>query len=529
MEMHKIPFAAAHIGSPVFHAYLSGQPVSPAGNADLQGVLNQIEQREKHPVNREKLADAFLEQYQRLGIHEESRISLIESLRHPDTYTVITGHQPCLLTGPAYFIYKIVSVIQLTRQLKQARPDLNFVPVYWMNAEDHDFDEISVFHLFGRTIRWEKPVDTDASVGSMPARGIVELLEPLKAEFSNMPEMVMHLEKAISIYARASDYGTAHLQWVDYLFREVPVLVYDQQQPDLKRLVWEKLEADFYTPESYTAVQKRTAEWAEKGWNGQVIPREVNFFYHAASGRRRLVWENDTMHVLGTDLQWTREAWTQEWQQHPERISTNVITRPLYQQLIFPNLAYVGGPAEVHYWLQLTGVFEVYNAHFPSILMRDSFLAVRDNQMRKWSGLGFEPEDLFRPEAELEKEYALRQPGADTDLQTESEAVEQLFEALKKRAGNLDKTLVASVEGEKQKSLQALKNIEGKFVRAVKNQHQQQLQIIRDMKAKTVFPEGVFQERHDHIFQLHAGFSMFLQELLTVSNCLDARLKVLKI
>ena len=96
---------------------------------------------------------ALKEQYQNLSISEKTH-SHIEALQQEHTFTITTGHQLSLFTGPLYFIYKIVSTIVSCQQLKQLYPNYTFVPIYWMATEDHDFEEINHFTFQGQKLSW---------------------------------------------------------------------------------------------------------------------------------------------------------------------------------------------------------------------------------------------------------------------------------------------------------------------------------------------------------------------------------------
>ena len=83
---------------------------------------------------REVLTNQLEQQYQHI---ETSELTLqnIESIRSENTFTITTGHQLNLFTGPLYFLHKIISTINLTKALKTEYPDYNFVPVYWMASK----------------------------------------------------------------------------------------------------------------------------------------------------------------------------------------------------------------------------------------------------------------------------------------------------------------------------------------------------------------------------------------------------------
>ena len=143
----------------------------------LDNFDKQITEKKKHPIDRVVLVDVLKKQNIRLSLSKKSKFN-IKSLKKDSTFTVTTGHQICLFTGPLYFIYKIISTINLAEQLEEKYPNNNFVPIFWMATEDHDFQEINHIHLFGKKIAWDS--NQSGAVGRMHLEGFKNLLMKLK-------------------------------------------------------------------------------------------------------------------------------------------------------------------------------------------------------------------------------------------------------------------------------------------------------------------------------------------------------------
>ena len=105
--------------------------------------------------NRKLLVAALQKQYQNSTISEATENNIL-ALEQANTFTITTGHQLNLFSGPLYFLYKIISTINLASELKTKCPKSNFVPIYWMATEDHDFEEINYFNFKGKKFRWNK-------------------------------------------------------------------------------------------------------------------------------------------------------------------------------------------------------------------------------------------------------------------------------------------------------------------------------------------------------------------------------------
>ncbi len=113
---------------------------------------------------RKSLSERLKSQYKSLVISEATQKN-IQSLANSNTFTITTGHQLNFFTGPLYFLYKIFSVINLSEELNEKHNDYEFVPIYWMASEDHDFDEINYFNLFGKKVSWNR--ESGGAVGEL--------------------------------------------------------------------------------------------------------------------------------------------------------------------------------------------------------------------------------------------------------------------------------------------------------------------------------------------------------------------------
>src|SRR5690554_1114888 len=158
MPSECIKYSETNYFSPLILDYLSNKPELDAFYHRFPSIANfgpQLEQKQQSfsLKAREALVESLVNQYKSVNTTEGTREN-IELLRQENTFTITTGHQLNLFTGPLYFLYKIVSVINLCRELQKAYPESNFVPIYWMATEDHDFEEINFFNLHGKKIQW---------------------------------------------------------------------------------------------------------------------------------------------------------------------------------------------------------------------------------------------------------------------------------------------------------------------------------------------------------------------------------------
>ncbi|MBI3502775.1 MAG: bacillithiol biosynthesis cysteine-adding enzyme BshC [Bacteroidetes bacterium] len=309
--------------------------------------------------NRKLLVDVITEQYAKTS-NCQLPTANCQLLLDEKTFTVCTGHQLCLFTGPLYFIYKIISTINLAEALKKKYSAYNFVPVYWMASEDHDFVEVNHINLFGKKIEWNKK--PGGPVGKFSTAGISEVISELKSlldDSKNVAELIALFENA---YLNHSDYASATRYLVNELFGKYGLVILDADDKRLKNEFREIIRDDMFNHTNFNLVNETIAQLKNNGYDAQVIPKEINFFLLSKKFRGWI----DTAKVQSEP-----EEWKKKLVEETERFSPSVITRPLYQQKIFPNLAYVGGPAEISYWLEYIVMFDHHKIFFPVLIPRN--------------------------------------------------------------------------------------------------------------------------------------------------------------
>lgn len=421
-------------------------------------------------------------------------IKNIELLGNEKSFTITTGHQLCLFTGPLYFIYKILSVINLCEFLSEQNDGNSYVPVYWMASEDHDLEEIQSVNLFGKTVKWETA--QTGAVGEMQTTGIETVVQELRAivgENSTGQEVLELFSKA---YTTCENLANATRYLVNALFGRYGVVVIDGNDPVLKAQFVPELEQDVFKQSGYTSVSKTIEELEVKGYPVQVNPRQINVFYMQSGIRARIEQRGDTYSVINTGIEFTQPELKEMLQRYPERFSPNVVLRPLYQQKILPNIAYIGGPGELTYWLEFKRLFETFNGIMPVLLPRH-FITIADaSTYRKIEKLGLQVKDFFKDEKHIIDAFMLKQEGV-FDLEKEAEALHEVFNTIALRVENIDKSLTGTVAAERQKALNALGLISGKVNKSLKQRSEQEIKQIQNIKNR-LFPAGTPQERFDN-------------------------------
>ncbi|WP_375584430.1 bacillithiol biosynthesis cysteine-adding enzyme BshC [Cyclobacterium xiamenense] len=473
-----------------------------------------LENKSFSETGRRLLVEALEEQYAGFGDSAVSRN--IKKLAEPRTFTVTTGHQLNLMTGPSFFIYKIVSTILLAEKLQHAYPEYQIVPVYWMASEDHDFEEINHFYFDGRRYAWE--TDQTGAVGEFL---LDDSLKALVKEWDFLPKFFKEA------YTSSTRLKEAVRKYVHHLFADKGLVILDANHPSLKRAFLPQIKADIFSQQANVLVNESNQLLEEAGYKTQVFPREINFFYMEPGRRDRLVSFQDRFFTQDGKNEWSPAEMEALLEAHPERFSPNVVMRPLYQERILPNLAYIGGPAELAYWFQLKKVFDHYAVDFPFLLPRSFAMIIPRKIGRKIKKLGLQPEQLFQPIDRLRIEYTLKNASDDLSLSGEMEKLEQLFGSLENRASRMDFSLSQAVKAAFSRSEKILDQIAVKFRKAEERKQTDAIRQLNEVK-DFLFPNGTLQERRVNFLEYYLANPKFIDELLVQFDPLDFNFVILR-
>lgn len=467
---------------------------------------------------REILVNALKKQYEHLQPDSDT-ITSLERLAHPNAVTIVTGHQLNIFTGPLFFWYKILDVINMTEKLQKADTTHHYIPVFWMASEDHDVEEINHFYLGEQKFRWDSP--KGGPVGRMSTETFQECYARLEAYWKNKPNGVEVLKLFKNSYLEEDTLANATRKLVHLLFGAYGLLIVDGDDSLLKSLFVPTLKKELNEQTTYQEVSKTDKLLAQRlnGYSPQVNPREINIFYLLDNKRVRIIQKTDDYTTSDGAKIWSKEVLEKEMDQHPERFSPNALMRPLYQECILPNVSYVGGGGELAYWLQLKSTFKAFGIPYPLLAHRSTVLMITEKQLKKCSNLSVSLEDLFLPKASFINKRVRQISDIDIDFTPQQEVLIQQFESLRKLAEQTDASFLGAVEAQEKKQLKGLAHLEKRLLKAQRLKLQDQVIRMTDLR-HVLFPHGKLQERVAH-------FSGFLDNMTipkftkSLKNCLE--------
>lgn len=477
---------------------------------------------------RENLVKTLQNQYAELDQGAEVSAN-IKILLSENTFTVTTGHQLNLFTGPLYFLYKIVSTINLASALKKRHPESHFVPVYWMATEDHDFEEINFFNLNGKKFKWNSLQEEagDNAVGELKTEGLEEVFNLFSAEIGGGKNAEVLKQLFKSAYLEHDNLTDATRYLGHELFKEYGLVILDAHKSELKREFIPYIEKELFEKVSYTTTSG-TAENLEKlGYGVQVNPREINLFYLFNGLRERIIEKEGSFFVNDTSIKWSKDEMQKEIQDYPERFSPNVMLRPLYQEVILPNLCYIGGGGELAYWFELKDMFDDLKVPFPMLLLRNSALIETSKQNEKRRKLDISQAELFLKQHELINRKVRKISNIDIDFTPQKEHLVKQFQQMYELAEKTDATFLGAVKAQEVKQLKGLENLENRLLLAQKRKLKDEVSRIASLQNE-LFPNKSLQERQTNFSEMYVEYGKSLiPELIENLDPLELNFKIL--
>lgn len=444
---------------------------------DVHSLVNE---RLKVQTPRSVLADVLENQYEHLPTKPTVNHN-IALLRQENTFTITTGQQPVLFGGPMYVLYKAITTITIAQEFKSMMPEANFVPVFWMASEDHDWQEVNHTWIGFK----DKKIYDAKCFGAVGRHKITDRIQNLLTD----DPVIRSYWKAGITWADAFQ-ATLH-HWLG----DQGLVVLNPDVPALKNAFLTIAQQEFYDRPSERLVLETSQKLSDASYPIQLTPRPINLFYLTDQHRGRMTpGDNGNILVDKTDLIFSRKLMMEHVCDQPETVSPNAVLRPIYQETILPNLVYVGGWGEIAYWMELGSLFEHYNLPMPMIMPRASALLWTQPQWDEWKNYGLTPQDLNLTDDHFKKQALSKLWNNDPFLEDWSEELANLFDRLHDYVGTLTPQQQRNVSGQLTKNVHFTETLRKKMTKMILRQHPLTYQPILRIKSQ-VQPDGSVQER----------------------------------
>ncbi|MGS0748179.1 bacillithiol biosynthesis cysteine-adding enzyme BshC [Halpernia sp. GG3] len=433
----------------------------------------------------------------------------ISLLKNDNTFTITTGHQLNLFSGPVFFVYKILQTIKTAVYLKQNFPSSDFVPIFWMATEDHDFEEIN--HFKTEHHYYEFKAESGGVVGKIKLEDLA-FIKSFEDEFKDDiygTELILLLKKA---YQKGENLTSATRFFVNELFSKYGLLMLDGDDRLLKSEMESIFQSELLNQDLFNSSESAIIKLTDLYGKVQVNPREINLFYLSET-RNRIEFDGEVFLILDTDLKFAKDEILLELKNHPEKFSPNAVLRPAYQENVLPNIVYIGGNAEIMYWLELKDFFKKIKVDFPVLIPRNSMLWLPEKVFSKLDKLNLNIADYFRNFDFLIKEKLLKNNRILGKINETNEVLKIQFDTLKNEASKTDITFCNLVEAEETRQLKSFKRMEKRLLRAEKIKNSEQLNRMEQLFLD-IHPGKTWQER---VFNFSVFFSVLGQDFIEKS------------
>lgn len=458
----------------------------------------------KHKLKRNELHGLIKRQYVGIDACNMTRTN-IELLRDPKTLAVITGQQLGIYGGPLYTFYKIITAIKLARQLKENHNDFNFVPVFWLEGDDHDFDEIRYIKVFAQnnnlaSVNYDDGLPEETNRGSMGVKEFdnnIDLFTNQLHEILRPSDFKDELFAALkSAYFTGTTFKDAFFDLLFKFFDEYGLIIFDPGDKPVK----EKLKDVFlHELKNYRShadkLVLRSAELEDK-YHAQVKIRPINLFMIENKERLAIDPADEGYRFKGKRSTITEEVLLQKINDRPDKVSANVILRPICQDYIFPTAFYIGGPGEISYFAQINSLYDSFGIEKPIIYPRSSATILEKNIKDILTKYGITIKDIYSNPEELSKQIIQMLSHKDINdiFEKSNQKLSGIIDELKNEISEIDQTLPDLSEKTKERILQNIESLRSKTESAQKRKFETALRQI-EKAATMLYPEKNLQER----------------------------------
>jgi len=456
-----------------------------------QDLFSSAQQIQKITYPRNDIFDSVCRLAEKAGCLTDKRRILFEKIKDSATFLVVTGHQPLSALGPAFFISKINALLAATQWLKCQFPSLFLLPVFWLASEDHDVEEASVFPFFGEKIQVEFSDYKGQSVGSLHPRPLSEIIKTLTQNKNIQNENQSVLKEFIEAYQYCDNLTVATARILYRLWNEEDLMILDGSDP-----VFKKNAVSLFRREIENQFLKNTFEKFRKEFPEFKLfiePRNYNLFLFENSVRKRIIASDEKCNGNCYTVKDPSEL-VSKLESHPELFSPNVLMRTLYQQLVLPCVMYLGGPAEVNYWIQMIPAFVAAEIPFPLVRLRPQMIYAGVKHKKFLDEEQISLNEIFSssPDEMINKKVIRVQIPEIFDEFRQS--IEQNMISVKKNFDEVDKGMTDFLSAQEKRLLDIIHQMENKYKQSLRRKEEEQVRRWRKLYAEFL-PENRPNER----------------------------------
>ncbi len=459
---------------------------------------------DSHDHSRETLSHALKNQYSEFTPSAKTQKN-ISSLSDKKTLAVVTGQQLGILGGPLYTFYKIITAIKLAAFLSERYDEYYFVPIFWLEGDDHDFNEVRGINLINDTngitkIAYAEELIDEDNKGSV---GILKFNESLETFYTELEKTLRSteftaplLEKIKSFYKTGATFKAAFKELIFWLFDQYGLVIFDPQDSKIKELLKPIFKKEIIDFRIHTEKLVSTSAKLEEVYHAQVKVRPINLFYSNEEGRYLIEPVENEFRLKRKRKKFTLEELLSLIESEPASFSPNVLLRPICQDYILPTSFYVGGPSEISYFAQVMPLYDFYKIESPIVYPRSSATIIEKNIASVIEKFDINLNEMFHDPEKLKQKImdSISNTSVDEIFNNTSNQIEIALDQLKEKLFEFDKTMSDAGSKYKQKIFHDLEILKEKTIEAQKRKYETTLRQV-DKVENVILPNSVLQER----------------------------------
>ncbi len=453
--------------------------------------------------HRNALVEAIGTDLQRWSAPASARVSS-RRLAEAGAAAVVTGQQAGLAGGPLYTLVKAIGTVRWAEKIERENPELTVVPVFWIEGDDHDFEEVRTVGLLERSgdlrkISYDDGDERKISIArrSVSSEGMARLIEEM-TELLGTTEFTEELVAALKEAYRDGSLVDGFARFLYTILGEkTPLVILSSHNSDLKGLATDIFERSARNAEKHhQALVERTEVLAERRFPTPIEPRPGHLFLQHEGERLPLDPEGENFRVRGTERIVTPEEIASIAAENPADLSGNVVLRPILQDAILPTIIYLGGPSEVAYQAQLRSLYAHFDLDQPVIVPRPFLILLEPKVTRALENDATTIEKLLSPDFNATAEVVdeAKMEGVVDAIERGKKGVERAWGELSALVGEIDPTLEKTLGAAAHKGAKDLENFGGRLRGALKKAHKTEIDRLERSRS-LLLPGGGLQER----------------------------------
>ena len=452
---------------------------------------------------RRDIVDILKEQNKNIN-NSENVFANIEKIKNNNCVAIVTGQQVGIFCGPLYTLYKTHTMIELTKHLQQLYPNFLFVPVFWLEGEDHDFKEVNNIGILGADGNPMR-IEYAENLKDKNSGAVGDLLfdDHLEKFYDDVNRLLPHtefkaglIELLKSHYFPGRSFNTSFASLLSYFFKEEGLIFLSPNDQRIKKLLSPIFITELTSyPKVSQLIIETSAELEEK-YHAQIKTKALNLFHFHKGGRYFIEPRENDFSLKGIRFTIPKEEMLRIAHEEPHLLSPNVALRPICQDTLLPTVVYVGGPSEIAYFAQLKKTYHYFGLTMPIIFPRVSVTLVEEKVGRIIEKYQLELSEFFSNGDKIKSKVIdfVSEVNIEVIFKEANRRIEDLIKEMHFGVNYIDPTLIGALENTGSKLQQQMNILRSKITEAQQRKHEIALRQVGKI-INAITPNGNLQER----------------------------------